>query len=143
LLVIWRPVTSGISFAAIYAIDTFLRTNHFPINDIIENTVPYLKGLSFTQKPLIQAFRDTLLDSGRIDFFGLELANLVLFLLSSFVRLVVAFVFVGSFLVKPVLMKPISHIWLRIIESDRPVFTMIFGGISSAAVGLDELLKYV
>src|ERR1700730_1642604 len=43
-------------------------------------------------------------------------------------RFAISVLFVGSFLLKPFIMRPLSLLWRRIVESDKPVFTPIFGG---------------
>jgi hypothetical protein len=57
--------------------------------------------------------------------------------------MVLGILFVGSFLVQPFLMRPLSLIWRRIVESDKPIFTLTFGGISSGAVVVNELAKHL
>jgi hypothetical protein len=52
-------------------------------------------------------------------------------LIPNLSRLSLALIFVGSFLLKP-LRYPIMTLWARVIESDRPVFALLFGG--SAAI---------
>ena len=46
---------------------------------------------------------------------------------------VISVAFLGSFLLKPLIMRPISLVWARIIESEKPVFTLIFGGAAAIA----------
>jgi hypothetical protein len=48
-------------------------------------------------------------------------------LIPNFSRLAIMIIFVGFFLLKP-LQGPIMTLWLRIIESDKPVFTLVLGG---------------
>ena len=52
--------------------------------------------------------------------------------LSYAIRMAIAVIFVGSFLVKPLLMRPLSLIWLRIVESDKPIFTLVSVGLQRA-----------
>jgi hypothetical protein len=58
-------------------------------------------------------------------------------------RIAIAIVFVGSFLVQPFLMRPILLLWRRVVESDKPIFTLMLGGISSGAVAVSELAKHL
>ena len=62
---------------------------------------------------------------------------------STTIRFLISLVFIGSFLVKPILAQPLSLIWRRIVESDKPIFTLLFGGISSGAVVVNELGKHL
>jgi hypothetical protein len=40
-------------------------------------------------------------------------------------------------------MRPISLVWARIIESDKPVFTVIFGGVAAFASAIGEAAKHL
>jgi hypothetical protein len=40
-------------------------------------------------------------------------------------------------------MKPLLLIWARIVESDKPVFTLTCGGISSLVVAAKEMAKHL
>lgn len=62
---------------------------------------------------------------------------------ANLLRLLLATVFLGSFLVKPILMDPLSLLWRRVVESDRPIFTLVFGGIAGFATAVNELMKHV
>jgi hypothetical protein len=52
-------------------------------------------------------------------------------------------IFVGSFLLKPLIMRPISLVWSRIVESEKPVFTLIFGGAGAFATAIGEAAKHL
>jgi len=54
-------------------------------------------------------------------------------------RLILAGIFVGSFFMRP-LKYPISLLWRRIVESDKPIFTMVFGGAAAVAKGVEEVV---
>jgi hypothetical protein len=45
--------------------------------------------------------------------------------LPALARFCISIVFVGSFLLRPLVMRPTSLIWARIVESEKPVFTLI------------------
>jgi hypothetical protein len=47
-------------------------------------------------------------------------------------RVVIAIIFIIAFLLQTV-QRPIMTLWARIIESDKPVFTLLFGGIAGFA----------
>ena len=59
----------------------------------------------------------------------------------SFFRFVLSGIFVGSFLLKPLLMRPVSLVWTRIVESEKPVFTLIFGGVAAFGSAINEAAK--
>jgi hypothetical protein len=41
------------------------------------------------------------------------------------------------------LQRPIMTLWARIIESDKPVFTLIFGGSAAFAKAISEVAKHL
>jgi hypothetical protein len=77
--------------------------------------------------------------SHEIDAFEFHL----LALFPSLFRLTLSIVFVGSFLARPLVMRPVNLVWRRIVESDKPVFTLIFGGVAAFATALSEAAKYL
>jgi hypothetical protein len=38
-------------------------------------------------------------------------------------------------------MRPLSLIWARIVESEKPVFSLIFGGAAAFATAITEAAK--
>lgn len=60
----------------------------------------------------------------------------------SVCRLLISIVFVGSFLIGKRSMRPVSFLWERIIESDQPVFTLIFGLLGALAAAVEEVAKH-
>jgi hypothetical protein len=76
-------------------------------------------------------------------YYGMNFALIFAGYVAYLVRLMIAIVFVSSFIVRWILMTPTSLIWRRIVESDKPLFTLILGGISAfveIAVGLSKHL---
>jgi hypothetical protein len=61
--------------------------------------------------------------------------------LPNLMRLTISLVFITSFLLKP-LITLLSLIWARVDESDKPVFTLIFGGASALATAISEAAKH-
>jgi hypothetical protein len=39
-------------------------------------------------------------------------------------------------------MRPVSYIWERIVESEQPVFTLVFGGLAAFATAIEEAAKH-
>jgi hypothetical protein len=62
---------------------------------------------------------------------------------ASATRILLAVVFLGSFLVKPLVMRPLSLVWRRVVESEKPIFTLSFGGVASAAVFVSKLVEHM
>jgi hypothetical protein len=52
-------------------------------------------------------------------------------------------VFVGSFVFKPLVMQPVNFVWRRIVESEKPVFTVIFRGAAAFATVISEAAKHL
>jgi len=72
------------------------------------------------------------------DFFAFKLLSVFL----NIFRVVLSIFFIGSFLLRPLLMRPVSLIWARIVESDKPVFTLILGGAAAFATAISEAAKH-
>jgi hypothetical protein len=58
-------------------------------------------------------------------------------------RFLLSIIFVGSFLLRPLVMRPVNLVWRRIVESDKPVFTVIFGGTAAFATAMSEAAKHL
>ena len=54
-------------------------------------------------------------------------------------RILLALVFLSSFLFRPLIQAPISRLWYGAMASDRPVFTLLFGA-TGAIIGAIQLL---
>jgi hypothetical protein len=65
--------------------------------------------------------------------------------LPSLFRFGLSIAFVGSFLLRPLVMRPLNFIWRRIIEESekKPVFTLIFGGLAAFASAISEAAKHI
>jgi hypothetical protein len=61
-------------------------------------------------------------------------------LIPNLVRLAITLIFVSSFLLHP-FQRPIMTLWARVIESDKPVFTLVFGGAAALAKAIQEIVK--
>ena len=58
-------------------------------------------------------------------------------------RLILSIIFVGSFLLRPLIMRPISLVWERIIDNEKPVFTLIFGFAGALAKMISEVAGHL
>jgi hypothetical protein len=76
---------------------------------------------------------------GSIDYLSL---NNLPFLVSLF-RLTLLVIFISSCLLKPFVLAPINLVWRRIVESDKPVFTLAFGGTAAFASAIIEAAKHL
>ncbi len=59
----------------------------------------------------------------------------------NYARIGIAIMFVVAVLVHPFVINPMSLLWRRIVESDKPVFTLVFGGIGGFTSLLREALQ--
>jgi hypothetical protein len=62
-------------------------------------------------------------------------------LASNGLRIGFALLFLSSFVFGSVLKPLVSRLWAGIIESKKPLFTMLFGGVATVYEGLSALLK--
>jgi hypothetical protein len=49
-------------------------------------------------------------------------------------------IFMVSLLVKP-LHRPIMTLWARVVESDKPVFTLLFGSAAALGKAIQGVIK--
>jgi hypothetical protein len=76
--------------------------------------------------------------------FAIDLLTLVVVpFFPSLFRFLLSAVFVGSFLLRPLVMRPVSLVWARIVESEKPVFTLIFGSLGAFASAISEAAKHL
>jgi hypothetical protein len=61
-------------------------------------------------------------------------------LIPNLIRLLITVVFLGSLFLQT-LQRPIMTLWARVIESDKPVFTLLFGGTAAVAKAIQEISK--
>jgi hypothetical protein len=61
-------------------------------------------------------------------------------LIPNLIRLLITVVFLGSLFLQT-LKRPIMTVWARVIESDKPVFTLLFGGTAAVAKAIQEIFK--
>lgn len=50
-------------------------------------------------------------------------------IIANGIRIGFALIFLGSFVFRPLIQRPISRIWVGIVDSEKPVFTLILAGI--------------
>jgi hypothetical protein len=144
----WRPVTSIISSVVLgtYA-------DHFYLGESLEESITHRLSTAYTfgrdalisiknLNPTFQLgyisgrFSPTIeLPSGSINI-G---TDNVLSLISNGGRMLLTVVFILSYLLQPV-QRTILALAARIIESDKPVFTLLFGGIAAISKFMKILL---
>jgi hypothetical protein len=61
--------------------------------------------------------------------------------LANFLRLLLASIFTSSYLLAPLQQLALT-IWARIVDSDKPVFTLLFGGAGAAAECIEKLIYH-
>jgi hypothetical protein len=72
-----------------------------------------------------------------------EFAQQALPMFPAFFRFLLAILFVGSFILRPIVVRPVNLIWRRIVESEKPVFTLTFGGAAAFASAISEAAKHL
>lgn len=65
---------------------------------------------------------------------------LLMGLMPNLLRVILAFTFLFSFFLQPA-KGVILTAWARVVESDKPVFTLVFGGVAGIAKAIEELVK--
>jgi hypothetical protein len=58
----------------------------------------------------------------------------------SLIRIFLSALFLFSYVIQP-LQNWVSTLWPRIVESDKPVFALLLGGIAAVAKGLKEIIS--
>jgi len=66
----------------------------------------------------------------------------VLSYLANALRLSIALILFGAFVFREWLGRTVSTLWARVVEGDKPAFTVILGGIGGMAGVLKEVLKH-
>jgi hypothetical protein len=150
----WYPIVSLISYFAMLATISQRWETAMSLKDFIEQifsqyeyAVLPLSPISLTNQVIAALYGPFSEPPDKVQlilpYAALSFARAAASYFPNFARIVMAMIFVGSFLLKPFLMRPLSLIWRRIVESDKPIFTLIFGGISSGAVIVNELAKHL
>ena len=62
-------------------------------------------------------------------------------LLANGVRIVLALVFLSSFVFRPLIQEPISRLWYGAMNSDKPVFTTLFGAVGAVVAAVSVISK--
>jgi hypothetical protein len=63
-------------------------------------------------------------------------------LLPNLIRLVFGLAFFAGYVLRPFVERPVLLLWARVIESDKPVFTIVLGGIAAAVAFVQAALKH-
>lgn len=152
LLVVWRQITLFIVVIAVSAA-YFLVFPDANI-DFVGGVVRYLKVTAsdaahtdFWLRPDVQiekGYRQCMVltdSSNCAQEFFIAVLKLFCDVVANGLRLAFSLVFLASFVFRPVIQPAISRAWARIVESDKPVFTLVVGGLSAAIVLGRELAK--
>jgi len=146
VLMLWWPITLAIKFETrlfvfgLYGLSNLSFTdslNRFFVN--IKNSIDY--DLSSNDHFVLHPglFFDEFFDPNVID----TLAIHILSVSPNLFRSILSLVFIGSFVLKPLVMRPVSLVWVRIVESEKPVFTLTFGGAAAFATAISEAAKHL
>jgi hypothetical protein len=66
--------------------------------------------------------------------------GILLIYLPNFIRVLMMVIFIVSYLLKP-LQSPIMQLWARIVESDTPIFTLLFGVVAGLGKAIEGIMK--
>jgi hypothetical protein len=150
LIVCWPPVTLAIiNYAAylryfsglygvkrdIYALWNILKDTHWVINPI--RLAPELYDI------IVPAYFASDITNDRIIDPVFSSTSRQIGLLSGLVRLAIAALFMLTFFVQSVVGRPLSLVWLRIVQSDKPVFAIVFGGISGGITLMSQIAQHL
>jgi len=140
LLLLWYPVTLSVRIALVYILlgGSFVSFDFFHIlfvGIIWKSLLNIISSHDYT----LSYLREFLISTNNLD----SLALILLSLFPSLLRLLLSIVFVGSFLLRPFVMRPVNFVWRRIIESEKPVFTLTFGAVAVVASAIGEAAKHL
>ncbi len=150
LLHYWTPLTNYVHIGIWFAFGTIDSTIRFSfwqvIDNIWQNSKTIVGQYAFKLRPLSIAgqFLDPFAvgsDEGNPPVFMWHLSALTN-LLPNFTRFSIMAIFIGSFFLRP-LQRPIMTLWARIIESEKPIFTLLFGGAAAFATAISEAAKHL
>ncbi len=85
-------------------------------------------------------FSEAANDAAMLSVYFMEYFSTVLSIVPSVIRLSLTVLFVGSFFLQTV-QRPIMELWARVIESDKPVFTLLFSGVAAFAEAGQRITK--
>jgi hypothetical protein len=151
VFVTWLPITIAMKNNLTTVI--VLLSSDFSASQLIENSVQILLLIGYIiRDAFIQILTGPLVNiltfSHEISFVLLHPvepivphALLTMSTVPSLFRFSLSIVFLGSFLLRPLVMRPISLVWARVVESEKPVFTLIFGFAGALAKLISEAAK--
>jgi hypothetical protein len=140
LFVYWSPVTGGMRRVLLFVVgeynNKYLSTEGllYTVRDAMADIINRIYSV-----PYPTTFINVIKQKRAADDFAL----ICLPLFPSLFRIFLSIVFVGSFLLRPFVMRPVSLIWARIIESEKPVFTLTLGGAAAFATAIGEAAKHL
>jgi hypothetical protein len=141
LLLLWLP-----------AISAFLLATTLAIGGVKGSFASGLTGLAHAilhKSTLFARVQGLLLPQLTFEMVSLDVPTLqpdysaaesILVIVPSVGRLALTAIFLGSYLLKP-LHGAFSTLWLRVVESDKPIFTLLFGGAAAAAKGIEAVIE--
>jgi len=151
-VVIWLPLTSSIKgFISNFV---FMLTS-FGLDDlsvpIVDN---FLFELRSTHLNAFTQFWQILINLGTLREAGHSPAPMatsvlleILMPIAAYVpiafRLLLSALFFCATAVVALSVRPVSLIWRRLVESEKPVFTLLFGGAAALAAAIIEVLKHL
>lgn len=142
LLVLWRPIIDiFVWIPKVWSLD-------LDWSDLLPSAIRDLAvafaHLAVTPKEIAVEYYYAL---PRIDggfYFGIDLVMVrawIMSLIANGLRLLFALVLLSSFVVRAWVGPAFSTTWARLVESDKPIFTIAFSAVAAVATTLKELVK--
>lgn len=113
-----------------------IETNVVAMGDFLRRPLAFDSGLTVLAWAVYDRFHDT---RGLVFVEGMTTQFLMY--AGNLLRIAVAFMFVASFFFEWLLRRPAFFIWARVVESEKPIFTMLFAALGALATTVRELLK--
>jgi hypothetical protein len=144
IFTLWLPMTENVKWVAAFAlhearfipdenITTLMKTL---LHNVILQAVRGIHEITLYPKFFVNVL---FAERNPID----EFSAYMLTTFPSLMRFAISIVFIGSFLLKRLVMRPVNLVWRRIVESDKQVFTLIFGGAAALATAISEAAKHL
>lgn len=146
LLVYWSSTTYIVRLVGTFCVIMIAKGNYTAAWDILSKVPGWFDGLvvqaPITPAGIIRTMKDNTI-LGDIDFYPRAFAVTASGYAANLLRLSISLLFFGSFIFQPLIKRPLSLLWLRIVESDKPIFTLVFGGMASIATAVSQIAKHL
>jgi hypothetical protein len=145
ILAFWSPLVETVKETAVIFTQWSVDQLEFDIHKLEIDVASFSKGVVPTNteelfhKLSLSRLYYVIIGRNPLDIFAFYYMTVF----PSLVRFLISLIFVGSFLLRPLIMHPASLVWRRIVESDKPVFTLMFCGAAAFATAISEAVKHL